>query len=95
MLSTLVDEPFSNENWLYEIKWDGYRALAYMDKHHFELLSRNNLSFAEKYKDENTNVTDTDAAETSQRVRHASQVSGNDIEEGDEDYDDENEENKI
>ena len=49
MLSTLVDEPFSNENWLYEIKWDGYRALAYMDKHHFELLSRNNLSFAEKY----------------------------------------------
>ena len=49
MLSTLIDKPFSNENWLYEIKWDGYRALAYMDKHHFELLSRNNLSFAEKY----------------------------------------------
>lgn len=58
---------------------------------------RRNLSVNEenKYTDENTNVTDTDAAETSQRVRHASQVSGNDIEEGDEDYDDENEENKI
>ena len=49
MLATLVDEPFSNEDWLFEIKWDGYRAVAYMDKNHFELLSRNNLSFAEKY----------------------------------------------
>src|SRR5215216_6967579 len=49
MLATLVDEPFSNENWLYEIKWDGYRAVAYMDEDYFELLSRNNLSFSEKY----------------------------------------------
>jgi bifunctional non-homologous end joining protein LigD len=49
MLATLVDEPFSNENWLFEIKWDGYRAVAYMDRNYFELLSRNNLSFAEKY----------------------------------------------
>lgn len=49
MLATLVDEPFSNENWLFEIKWDGYRAIAYMDNNYFELLSRNNLSFLEKY----------------------------------------------
>ena len=49
MLSTLVDEPFTNENWLFEIKWDGYRAVAYIDNHYFELLSRNNLSFLKKY----------------------------------------------
>src|SRR5205809_5326431 len=49
MLATLVDEPFSNENWLFEIKWDGYRAVAYMDDNYFELLSRNNLSFLQKY----------------------------------------------
>jgi len=43
MLATLVDEPFSNENWLFEIKWDGYRALAYIDENIFEILSRNNV----------------------------------------------------
>ena len=49
MLATLIDEPFSSEDWLFEIKWDGYRAMAYMSEDHFELLSRNNLSFTEKY----------------------------------------------
>jgi bifunctional non-homologous end joining protein LigD len=49
MLATLVDTPFSNENWLFEIKWDGYRAVAYMEDDYFELVSRNNLSFLEKY----------------------------------------------
>lgn len=49
MLATLVDKPFSDEEWLFEIKWDGYRALAYMDKDYFEILSRNNLSFTEKF----------------------------------------------
>jgi bifunctional non-homologous end joining protein LigD len=49
MLATLVNEPFSDDNWLFEIKWDGYRATAYMNNKYFELLSRNNLSFSEKY----------------------------------------------
>jgi bifunctional non-homologous end joining protein LigD len=49
MLATLVDTPFSNEDWLFEIKWDGYRAVAYMEDDYFELLSRNNLSFLKKY----------------------------------------------
>ena len=26
MLATLVDKPFDEEGWLYEVKWDGYRA---------------------------------------------------------------------
>jgi hypothetical protein len=46
------------------------------------------------YADENYNVTDTDAAEIDPRIRQASQATGNTIEEGDEDYDDEEEEEK-
>jgi bifunctional non-homologous end joining protein LigD len=48
MLATLVDKPFDDDNWSYEIKWDGYRALAYLKKGKVELRSRNNKSF-EKY----------------------------------------------
>lgn len=49
MLATLVDEPFDNSNWVYEVKWDGYRALAYLQNGEVNLLSRNNKSFIEKY----------------------------------------------
>jgi len=48
MLATLVDKPFDDEGWSYEIKWDGYRALTYLKKGKVELRSRNNKSF-EKY----------------------------------------------
>lgn len=49
MLATLVDKPFDAPGWLYEIKWDGYRAVAYLNKKCTELLSRNNKSFNEKF----------------------------------------------
>jgi bifunctional non-homologous end joining protein LigD len=49
MLATLVDEPFDNENWMFEIKWDGYRAVAYCDGKNVELISRNLTPFTEKY----------------------------------------------
>ena len=29
MAMTLAEQPFSHKDWLYEIKWDGYRTLAY------------------------------------------------------------------
>ncbi len=29
-LATLVEEPFDRANWLFEIKWDGIRAIAYL-----------------------------------------------------------------
>ncbi len=48
MLATLIDQPFDEAGWSYEIKWDGYRALAYLRKGKVELRSRNNKSF-EKY----------------------------------------------
>ncbi|WP_118972974.1 DNA ligase D [Taibaiella koreensis] len=49
MLATLVDEPFDNEQWEFEVKWDGYRALALMNKKTTALRSRNNKSFDEKF----------------------------------------------
>ncbi|MBE9586672.1 DNA ligase D [Mucilaginibacter sp. JRF] len=48
MKATLVDEPFDEPGWLYEVKWDGYRAIANIQKDDVTLISRNNLPF-EKY----------------------------------------------
>ena len=49
MLATLVDKPFDDKDWIYEVKWDGYRAVAFMNKGDVELKSRNDKSFNEKF----------------------------------------------
>jgi len=49
MLSTLTDEPFNDKDWIFEIKWDGYRALAYVNGSKATLMSRKNLSFNNKF----------------------------------------------
>jgi bifunctional non-homologous end joining protein LigD len=49
MLATLVDKPIEEEDWLYEVKWDGFRAIAYLEKGKVELRSRNNKSFNDKF----------------------------------------------
>ncbi|MBA2561454.1 MAG: DNA ligase D, partial [Chitinophagaceae bacterium] len=49
MLATLVDEPVDEPGWLYEIKWDGYRALGYINMGAVDIRSRNNKSFNEKF----------------------------------------------
>jgi bifunctional non-homologous end joining protein LigD len=49
MLATLVDRPFDEPGWLYEVKWDGFRALAYLNNGIIEIRSRNNKSFNEKF----------------------------------------------
>jgi bifunctional non-homologous end joining protein LigD len=49
MLATLVDKPFDADGWTYEIKWDGYRAIAFSNKGKAELVSRNQKSYNDKY----------------------------------------------
>ncbi|RYY19857.1 MAG: DNA ligase D [Chitinophagaceae bacterium] len=49
MLATLVDQPFDKPGWIYEVKWDGYRAIAYVNKKSVEIRSRNDKSFNEKF----------------------------------------------
>ncbi|HYC28892.1 MAG TPA: DNA ligase D, partial [Chitinophagaceae bacterium] len=49
MLATLVDKPVEDEGWVYELKWDGYRALSYIKNGKADIRSRNNKSFNEKY----------------------------------------------
>lgn len=49
MLATLVDKAFDSKDWLFEIKWDGYRALAVADGKKTSVLSRNNHSFNELF----------------------------------------------
>lgn len=48
MLATLIEKPFDKEGWLFEIKWDGYRALAYKNTD-CVLLSRNQKSFNPRF----------------------------------------------
>lgn len=50
MLATLVDEPFDDDDWLFEIKWDGYRAICTVHEDgRMELVSRNGLDFLGKF----------------------------------------------
>ena len=50
MLATLVDEPPEDANgWKYEIKWDGFRMLTYLNNGKVELKSRNNKGFNSKF----------------------------------------------
>lgn len=47
MKATLVDKPFDEAGWIYEIKWDGYRAISYLKKSKADIYSRNNLLFTQ------------------------------------------------
>jgi bifunctional non-homologous end joining protein LigD len=50
MLATLVPEPFDDPAWLFEIKWDGYRALCTIDeKNELTLVSRNGLDMLQRF----------------------------------------------
>src|SRR5882757_6425976 len=49
MLATLADHPFSDPNWLFEIKWDGVRALARIENGDLALRSRNAIDITKRY----------------------------------------------
>ena len=49
-LATLTDEAFDDRDWIFEIKWDGYRTIAEVENSKIELYSRNLKSFNEKFR---------------------------------------------
>ncbi|OYQ31889.1 DNA ligase D [Flavobacterium cyanobacteriorum] len=50
-LATLTDEVFDSDEWAYETKFDGYRALVQVKKGKVNLISRKGISFNTKYKE--------------------------------------------
>lgn len=49
MLATPVAEPFDRDGWLFEVKWDGYRTIAEVERGEVKLYSRNGNSFDEAF----------------------------------------------
>lgn len=49
MLATLSEDAFDDDDWLFEIKWDGYRAIAETGGKKTRLYSRNGVSFLDAY----------------------------------------------
>ncbi len=50
MLATLSKKTFDNPQWIYEIKWDGYRVIGHILNHQAQLYSRNGISFNDKFR---------------------------------------------
>lgn len=49
-LATLVDNPPLGNDWLHEVKFDGYRLLSFINKTSVKLLTRNNHNWTRKFK---------------------------------------------
>jgi bifunctional non-homologous end joining protein LigD len=49
MLATSIEHPFDGEDWLFEIKWDGYRAVAFIEGEKVRLVSRNQNDLTPRY----------------------------------------------
>ena len=49
MLSETAAEAFDDPAWLFEIKWDGYRAIAFLEGGKIRLVSRNQVDLTAKY----------------------------------------------
>jgi bifunctional non-homologous end joining protein LigD len=49
MEATLIDEPFSDRDFQYEVKWDGYRCIAYCNDGEVNLRSKSDLPYNKNY----------------------------------------------
>jgi bifunctional non-homologous end joining protein LigD len=49
MLAESITEPFDGAEWLFEIKWDGYRAIAFIENSKVRLVSRNQNDLTARY----------------------------------------------
>ncbi len=51
MQPTLTRQAFSNRGWLFEPKWDGFRAICFLQDGKIRFFSRNRKSLTEKFPD--------------------------------------------
>jgi bifunctional non-homologous end joining protein LigD len=49
MLAESITDPFDSAEWLFEIKWDGYRAIAFIENGKVRLVSRNQNELTGRY----------------------------------------------
>lgn len=49
MLCTRSDKPFDGEDWIFELKWDGYRIVTFKNKAVIKLQSRNDQNYTSRY----------------------------------------------
>jgi bifunctional non-homologous end joining protein LigD len=49
MLAESIEKPFDDPDWLFEIKWDGYRAIAFVENGKVRLVSRNQNELTARY----------------------------------------------
>jgi bifunctional non-homologous end joining protein LigD len=49
MMPTLVRRPFSNPEWLFEPKWDGFRAICYLKDGNVSFISRRHNDLTPKF----------------------------------------------
>jgi len=49
MLATLVDEPFSDPEWIFETKWDGFRSICFVKDGKARFVSRNQIEMTAQY----------------------------------------------
>ena len=51
MLATLLDKPFNSQDWVFEIKWDGVRAISFIhrSKEILKIQSRNGNVITQRY----------------------------------------------
>lgn len=49
MLASPSDAPFDDTDWIFEIKWDGYRAVTEIKDNSVDFYSRNGIDFSERF----------------------------------------------
>src|ERR1043166_5460430 len=49
MLATLVDDPFSDPDWIFETKWDGFRSVCFVRDGKAQFVSRNQIEMTPQY----------------------------------------------
>lgn len=67
MLAQSIEKPFDNKNWIFEMKYDGYRMIAVINPEQVNLFSRNHLSFNKNFKA---------IADELQKIKHVAVLDG-------------------